>query len=98
MSDDQAHFLEKPSEDEMDQLDLDRLATKIRRSGWAAPSVFLLETARPFGFVASQALLLLAPIFSTAERLARLVEDPRKVEYLVRKIEAQQSTYPSEED
>jgi hypothetical protein len=53
-----------------------RLAEQIRRLGLTLPALVLLEVARPFGFIASQGLLLCQPL------LGYFVEEPRIAGYV----------------
>jgi hypothetical protein len=73
---------------------LDRLAVAVAARGLTTAAIFMLESARPLGFVASQAMIFFRPLvraFAKAEsydRLARLLERRGAVELLVRRLEA----------
>lgn len=41
---------------------IEALAERIARRGWTVPATLLLEIGRPFGFIASQGLLLCQPV------------------------------------
>ena len=49
-----------------DQDILDKVAQRVVRRGMAVPATMLLESVRPFSFLASQALAFLEPIVSVA--------------------------------
>jgi hypothetical protein len=73
---------------------LDRLATRVVELHMEIPAILTLESGRPLGFLASQAMLFFEP-FARAlfrlpdyRRLAALIERRETVEKLVTKIEA----------
>ena len=79
-----------------DREQIDKLAARIRKSGWAVPCGFLVSVVEPFGTIASQALLMLAPFLSNVEHLADVVQDREKMAYLRIKLQ-DQDMYHSEE-
>jgi hypothetical protein len=90
----QADALEGALADEERAL-LDRLAEGLSRRRLAAPAILFLESARPLGFVASQALHFFRPLVGAVlaeprsyDLLARLLERRGAVELLVRRLEA----------
>jgi len=72
---------------------LHSLAQSIHRLRLAPAAILLLEAARPFAFVLSQALLVASPIVGPVtrgapDRLARLLDNPRRVDALRDLLEA----------
>ncbi len=72
---------------------LHSLAQSIRRHRLALPAILLLEVARPFAFVLSQALLVAGPLLDpltrdAPRRLAGLLEDPHGLATLRDLLEA----------
>jgi len=73
---------------------VDRVARFVVRFGMTVPAVLALESVRPLSFVGSQFMHLLSPsigAFLTLpewDALARLLEDRRGLEYILRRIEA----------
>jgi hypothetical protein len=73
---------------------LDAVARRVTNMRLAVPAVFFLESTKPLSFVGSQGLIFLEPFvqaFLSTEaysRFARLMEDRRNVEALIRCIEA----------
>lgn len=70
------------------------IAKRVVRMGLAVPAVFFLESTKPLSFVGSQVLVFLEPFVSAFlsvrnyQRFARLMEDRRNLEILIRKVEA----------
>ncbi len=67
---------------EAEQLDwVDELARRIEQRGASSLALFLIEIARPFGFLSSQALLMAQPLLTgiidntTVERATVLLDD-----------------------
>ncbi len=90
----QADALEELLTDE-DRALLERLADGLARRGLATVGILFLESARPLGFVASQAMLFFRPLLTAFvdepaayDRMARLLERRGAVELLVRRLEA----------
>ena len=86
--------LEKGLSDEERAL-LDRLADGITRRGLTTPALFFLESMKPMGFIASQALVFFRPIVETIapnpktyDLLTRILERRGSVELLLRRLEA----------
>lgn len=67
---------------------------RIEASGLAPVAVFLLELARPLGFLAGQALLLGSPLLAgtdhrgTLHAMAAWLEDPERIDALLNQFEA----------
>ena len=80
-----------------DREQIDKLAARVRKSGWAVPCGFLVSIIEPFGTIAGQALLMLAPFLSNAEYLANMVQNHEKMTYLRIKLQ-DQDMYHSEEE
>ncbi|MFH1085087.1 MAG: hypothetical protein V1772_04935 [Chloroflexota bacterium] len=64
------------------------LAEAITRRGLAVPATLLLETMRPFGFLGSQLVLMLAPLGGTRaslwlHRTRCLLEQPQHMDALL---------------
>lgn len=90
----QADALER-SLSEDDRALLDKVADAIARRRMVAPAIFFLESMKPLGFVASQAMHFFRPIVDVVlrdpanyERLARLLERRGSIELLLRRLEA----------
>jgi hypothetical protein len=79
---------------------VDRLARRVVASGMATPAVFLLEMHRPFSFLASQYMYLMAPFASVVfprdeyASLAALFERREGIELLIRRIEELEAGAP----
>lgn len=77
----------------MDAL-IDRLATLVVRRELAPAAIVVLESARPFTFAGSQALIFLEPLVRTFlpaadyDLFVKLLEDRERVEALVVAIES----------
>ena len=77
-----------------DEALLDRLATRVVELHMEVPAILALESGRPLGFLASQAMVFFEPIARALfrlpdyRRLAALVERRETVEKLLTKIEA----------
>jgi len=60
----------------------------------AAPALFVLESAKPLSFVASQALIFFQPIIQTMlsvkdyETFALAIEDRDNIEWMIQQLEA----------
>lgn len=78
---------------------LDELATGIVRRRLAAPALFFLESSKPLGFLASQAMIFFAPLASIVwtgledkgsrwRRAQGLLERRGGIELLLRRIES----------
>ncbi|MBN1810698.1 MAG: hypothetical protein JXA14_02565 [Anaerolineae bacterium] len=68
---------------EAEQLDwVDKLARRIEQRGASSLALLLIEIARPFGFLGSQALLMAQPLLTgiidntTVEKATVLLDDP----------------------
>ena len=92
--DQQADALEQALDDEERAL-LDKTADALARRRLMAPAMFFLESLKPLGFVASQALYFFRPILQivapnpiTYDRLTKLLERRGAIELLVRRLEA----------
>ena len=72
---------------------VERVADEVVSRGLAAPAIFLLESAKPFSFLGSQALVFLSPIVKSFLNLrsydvmTEMLEDRRNVEWLLQEIE-----------
>jgi hypothetical protein len=72
---------------------VEKLADEVVARGLAAPAIFLLESAKPFSFLGSQALVFLSPIVKSFLNLrsydvmTEMLEDRRNVEWLLQEIE-----------
>lgn len=72
---------------------LDAAAEAVVRRGLQTPALFALEMHRPFGFVASQGLIVLGPLLGPLvgiERLqnaARLLREPGAFDAIITRIE-----------
>lgn len=81
------------SQDAGDAELLDAVAARVVRMRMSVPAVFFLESAKPFSFVAGQALVFFEPFvraFLTVpryERFIALMEDRENVETLIQRIE-----------
>lgn len=70
------------------------IARRLKRRHLAAPAVLLLESHRPFGFVFSQAMLVLEPLVewflgpTSWREYAAILGDPQGVEQLLEELEA----------
>lgn len=70
------------------------IARRLKSRHLAMPAVLLLEAHKPFGFMASQAMLLLEPLVEwfwgpTSWRdCAAILEDPQGVEQLLEELES----------
>ena len=77
-----------------DEALLDRLAARVVELRMEVPAVLALESGRPLGFLASQAMLFFEPVARALfrlpdyRRLAALVERRETLEKLAAKIEA----------
>jgi hypothetical protein len=74
---------------------LDAVADGLARRRLGTVAILFLESAKPLGFVASQIMFFVQPIFGGLagdargyERLARLLERRGAVELLIRRLEA----------
>ncbi|MDH5492545.1 MAG: hypothetical protein OEY14_11395, partial [Myxococcales bacterium] len=73
---------------------LERVAEAISARGLGAPALLMLESMRPLGVFASQAMLFVSPLISPLmglgeyARLQRLLERPAGFEALLSAIEA----------
>jgi hypothetical protein len=90
----QADSLEAELTDE-DRAFLDRFADGVVKRRLTAPVIFFLESMKPLGFVASQALHFFRPIVNIVvkspdgyDRFAKLLERRGSVELLLRRLEA----------
>lgn len=78
---------------------LDQWAERIHRSGLAVVILPLLELGRGFGFLASQALLMIQPAISALvnpseiDRYAAFLEDPTALEDLIGRVEQKAETH-----
>ncbi|MDX1382389.1 MAG: hypothetical protein R3190_02040 [Thermoanaerobaculia bacterium] len=76
------------------QAAVDKVARFVVRFGLTAPAILALEGMRPLSFVGSQFMHLLTPsiaVFLTVpewEEMARLLEDRRGLEHVIRRIES----------
>ncbi len=72
---------------------VDRVARFIVRFGLTIPAILSLESMRPLSFVGSQFMHVLSPSIAAVlpplgwDDLARLLEDRRGLEYVIRRIE-----------
>jgi hypothetical protein len=72
---------------------IERIADEVVVRGLSAPAIFLLESAKPFSFLGSQALVFLSPIVKSFlnlrsyDVLTEMLEDRANVERLLREIE-----------
>ena len=70
------------------------IARRLERRHLAAPAVLLLESHKPFGFVVSQAMLLLEPLVewflgpTSWREYAAVLEDPQGIELLLEELES----------
>ncbi len=73
---------------------LAKLVQQIIRRRMAAPALFVLESAKPLSFVASQALIFFQPIIQTMlsvkdyETFALAIEDRDNIEWMIQQLEA----------
>ena len=71
-------------------------ARRIEALDLSPVTLSLLEIARPFGFLGSQALLIAQPLLSgivsetTIERIATLLNDPESLERLKTRLEGEE--------
>ena len=68
-------------------------ARAISRQGLGAPALLAVELLRPLGFLGSQALLMLSPLFAAGGRqrclgIAALLEDPDFIGFLVEALQS----------
>ena len=72
---------------------LNRAAHVVVARGLEAPAIFMLEMHKPLAFVASQSLVVAAPLFGPllgphrVQQLSRLLHEPGSVDDLIRRIE-----------
>jgi len=72
---------------------LDRIAQEVVERNLTAPAVFLLEVARPFTFLGSQAMVFMEPIIQSIFNwqnytyVRRLLEDRKNLDELLVRIE-----------
>ena len=83
---------------EAEQLEwVDRLARRIEQRGASSLALLLIEVARPFGFLGSQALLVAQPLLTgiidntTVERATVLLDDPELLNRLSATLEGVQT-------
>jgi hypothetical protein len=73
---------------------VERLCQIVVSRGMAAPALLFLESARPLGYLGSQALHFFAPVISAlgdagaARELATFLEHRGAIDYLCQRIEA----------
>lgn len=73
---------------------LGKVVEQIVRRRLAAPALFILESAKPLSFLASQALIFFQPIIQTMlsvkdyETFALAIEDRDNVEWMIQQLEA----------
>ena len=73
---------------------LARYGRMIARRGLTAPAILFLESVRPMGFIASQAMVFFGPMVGLVsfrrdyDAITRLLEDREGVERLICAIEA----------
>ena len=79
---------------EAEQLDwVDTLARRIEQRGASSLALLLIEIARPFGFLGSQALLMAQPLLTgiidntTVERATVLLDNPELLNRLSTTLE-----------
>lgn len=71
---------------------LDDIARAVTRRGLETPALFALEMHRPFAFLASQGLIVSAPLLAPLlgldrmQNAARLLREPDAVEALIQRI------------
>jgi hypothetical protein len=77
-----------------EQLDwVDKLARRIEQKGASSLALLLIEVARPFGFLGSQALLMAQPLLTgiigntTVEQATVLLDDPELLNRLSATLE-----------
>ena len=84
--------LEEVTDAQRDEM-IDAFARKVVARRLETPAVFFLEAHKPLSFVASQSLLLGAPLlgaffgFRNVNRWARILEERENVERLIKRIE-----------
>lgn len=87
---------------EDDQALLQRVAHSICKRGMAAPAILALESARPMGFLGSQALVALQPLMELFvrqeeyERFTALLERRDGIESLIACMEQWESEHSNE--
>ncbi|MGC8666846.1 MAG: hypothetical protein ACP5VE_01850 [Chthonomonadales bacterium] len=80
---------------------IERIATGIVRRGMEVPAVLFLEMHKPLGFIASQGLVVTAPLiapilgFDNVQMAGKLMEDRGNIERLIRRIEELAAERPS---
>jgi hypothetical protein len=81
-------------DNEAEQLDwVDKLARRIEQRGASSLALLLIEVARPFGFLGSQALLMAQPLLTgiigntTVEQATVLLDDPELLNRLSATLE-----------
>ncbi len=73
---------------------LGKVVGQIVRRRLTAPALFVLETAKPLSFIASQALIFFQPIVQTMlsvqdyQTFALAIEDRDNVEWMIQQLEA----------
>lgn len=79
---------------EAEQLDwVDKLARRIEQRGASSLALLLIEVARPFGFLGSQALLMAQPLLTgiidstTVEQATILLDNPELLNRLSATLE-----------
>jgi hypothetical protein len=79
---------------EAEQLDwIDQLAGRIEQGGGTSLALLLIEVARPFGFLGSQALLMAQPLLTgivdstTVEQATILLDNPELLSRLSATLE-----------
>jgi hypothetical protein len=90
--------VKEPGQGRIEQM-VERLVHQIGRWHLTLPSLFLLEVARPFAFIASQGLLLCQPLLSFLEigpqvgETAELLAEPSSLELLIARLEQETRTH-----
>ena len=81
---------------------VERLVQLIERFRVSVPAILYLESMRPLAFVGSQLMHVMAPVagglfpFGQWDEVARLLEDRRGIDYVLRAIEGKcQSANPT---
>ena len=72
---------------------INRIASRIQKSGLVTPAVFFLELFKPLALLGSHTMVFFGPIISAFiradgyYRAAELFEEPSNVEFLIAQIE-----------
>lgn len=91
-----AFAVEKKDEYEYTEADtvlLDKIAAKIKKFGMATPAILFLDSAKPLGYMGSQAMVFFRPIVHSMfschdyDHFRELLEHRSSIDELIKRIE-----------